>query len=240
MMSNNNSITSCTLTVGCFLTFVLEPPRHQKRQHPAFNQSASESHNLMSPKWSFCDQSLTATVFNLHSVSKQICCVRFKCTHPQYRLVAMFSCSVISNCVWQGRCAEDLYKGIQSSDSGVRCDSLKLLANVSTDITFAQEFISRNGHSLLVKIVEDAHESVSCLPVFATFLCFGLFYYSINLRFCIMFLVQGSSDSYTHSYCLHGAHGSWHCVLGESVQCLYKKGTKATDIIQLHYTVWTL
>uniref|UniRef100_A0A9J8DAU1 Engulfment and cell motility 3 n=2 Tax=Cyprinus carpio TaxID=7962 RepID=A0A9J8DAU1_CYPCA len=45
------------------------------------------------------------------------------------------------------------------SDSGVRCDSLKLLADVSTDITFAQEFISRDGHSLLVKIVEDAHEA---------------------------------------------------------------------------------
>uniref|UniRef100_A0AAY4DY85 Engulfment and cell motility protein 3 n=1 Tax=Denticeps clupeoides TaxID=299321 RepID=A0AAY4DY85_9TELE len=58
----------------------------------------------------------------------------------------------------QGRCAEDLYKGIQSSDSGVRCDSLKLLAAVSTDITFAQEFISRDGHSLLVQIVEGASE----------------------------------------------------------------------------------
>uniref|UniRef100_A0AAY4DYD0 ELMO domain-containing protein n=1 Tax=Denticeps clupeoides TaxID=299321 RepID=A0AAY4DYD0_9TELE len=57
-----------------------------------------------------------------------------------------------------GRCAEDLYKGIQSSDSGVRCDSLKLLAAVSTDITFAQEFISRDGHSLLVQIVEGASE----------------------------------------------------------------------------------
>uniref|UniRef100_A0A8C8MIG2 ELMO domain-containing protein n=1 Tax=Oncorhynchus tshawytscha TaxID=74940 RepID=A0A8C8MIG2_ONCTS len=58
-----------------------------------------------------------------------------------------------------GRCAEDLYKGIQSSDSGVRCDSLKQLACVSTDVTFAQEFISRDGHSLLVKIVEDADEA---------------------------------------------------------------------------------
>uniref|UniRef100_A0A4W5LGF4 Engulfment and cell motility 3 n=1 Tax=Hucho hucho TaxID=62062 RepID=A0A4W5LGF4_9TELE len=37
----------------------------------------------------------------------------------------------------------------------VRCDSLKQLACVSTDVTFAQEFISRDGHSLLVKIVED-------------------------------------------------------------------------------------
>ncbi|KAL7885470.1 hypothetical protein AOLI_G00057650 [Acnodon oligacanthus] len=57
-----------------------------------------------------------------------------------------------------GRCAEDLYKGIQSSDPGVRCESLKELAAVSTDITFAQEFISRDGHSLLVQIVEDANE----------------------------------------------------------------------------------
>uniref|UniRef100_A0A8C9YLU2 Engulfment and cell motility 3 n=1 Tax=Sander lucioperca TaxID=283035 RepID=A0A8C9YLU2_SANLU len=58
-----------------------------------------------------------------------------------------------------GRCAEDLYKGIQSSDAGVRCDSLKELASVSTDVTFAQEFISRDGHLLLVKIVEDCNES---------------------------------------------------------------------------------
>uniref|UniRef100_A0A665TTL6 Engulfment and cell motility protein 3-like n=1 Tax=Echeneis naucrates TaxID=173247 RepID=A0A665TTL6_ECHNA len=58
-----------------------------------------------------------------------------------------------------GRCAEDLFRGIQSSDSGVRCDSLKELASVSTDVTFAQEFISRDGHLLLVKIVEDSHES---------------------------------------------------------------------------------
>ncbi|CAL8260286.1 unnamed protein product [Merluccius merluccius] len=58
-----------------------------------------------------------------------------------------------------GCCAEDLYKGIQSSDSGVRCDSLKQLASVSTDVTFAQEFISRDGHLLLVKIVEEANEN---------------------------------------------------------------------------------
>ncbi|MFT7810501.1 engulfment and cell motility protein 3 [Arapaima gigas] len=58
-----------------------------------------------------------------------------------------------------GRCAEDLYKGIQSSDSGVRCDSLKQLADVSTDVTFAQEFISRDGHSLLVQIVEEDKET---------------------------------------------------------------------------------
>ncbi|XP_061532278.1 engulfment and cell motility protein 3 isoform X2 [Phycodurus eques] len=58
-----------------------------------------------------------------------------------------------------GRCAEDLFKGIQSMDLGVRCDSLKQLATVSTDVTFAQEFISRDGHLLLVKIVEDSSES---------------------------------------------------------------------------------
>ncbi|KAK1804549.1 hypothetical protein P4O66_020559 [Electrophorus voltai] len=58
-----------------------------------------------------------------------------------------------------GRCAEDLFKGIQSSDAGVCCDSLKQLVSVSTDITFAQEFISRDGHSLLVRIVEEAQET---------------------------------------------------------------------------------
>uniref|UniRef100_A0A3Q1B4D0 ELMO domain-containing protein n=1 Tax=Amphiprion ocellaris TaxID=80972 RepID=A0A3Q1B4D0_AMPOC len=47
-----------------------------------------------------------------------------------------------------------------SSDAGVRCDSLKELAGVSTDMTFAQEFISRNGHLLLVKIVEDSTDNV--------------------------------------------------------------------------------
>ncbi|KAG7214880.1 hypothetical protein INR49_005149 [Caranx melampygus] len=59
-----------------------------------------------------------------------------------------------------GRCAEDLFKGIQSSDAGVRCDSLKELASVSKDKTFAQEFINRDGHLLLVKIVEDSNELV--------------------------------------------------------------------------------
>uniref|UniRef100_A0A672I727 Engulfment and cell motility protein 3-like n=1 Tax=Salarias fasciatus TaxID=181472 RepID=A0A672I727_SALFA len=59
-----------------------------------------------------------------------------------------------------GRCAEDLFKGIQSADAGVRCDSLKELATVSTDVTFAQEFISRDGHLLLVKIVEDSNDNV--------------------------------------------------------------------------------
>uniref|UniRef100_A0A3Q2FRK4 Engulfment and cell motility 3 n=1 Tax=Cyprinodon variegatus TaxID=28743 RepID=A0A3Q2FRK4_CYPVA len=58
-----------------------------------------------------------------------------------------------------GRRAEDLFKGIQSSDGGVRCDSLKELASVSRDVTFAQEFISRDGHVLLVKIVEDSKEN---------------------------------------------------------------------------------
>ncbi|CAF98894.1 unnamed protein product [Tetraodon nigroviridis] len=57
-----------------------------------------------------------------------------------------------------GRCAEDLFRGIQSSDSGVRCDSLKELASVSTDVTFAQEFISRDGHLVLVKIVEESSD----------------------------------------------------------------------------------
>ncbi|KAK1887579.1 Engulfment and cell motility protein 3 [Dissostichus eleginoides] len=83
-------------------------------------------------------------------------------SQPRYSFTSFFSHSS-SLCLslhrWPGRCAEDLYKGIQSSDSGVRCDSLKELASVSTDVTFAQEFISRDGHLLLVKIVEDSNES---------------------------------------------------------------------------------
>ncbi|MBN3309837.1 ELMO3 protein, partial [Amia calva] len=59
----------------------------------------------------------------------------------------------------QGRYADELFKGIQNSDSGVRCDSLKQLAGVSTDVTFAQEFISRDGHTLLVHIVENGSET---------------------------------------------------------------------------------
>ncbi|KAK3564323.1 hypothetical protein QTP86_012517 [Hemibagrus guttatus] len=60
-----------------------------------------------------------------------------------------------------GRCADDLFKGVQSSDPDVRCESLKQLAVISTDITFAQEFINRDGHSLLVHIVEDANECLT-------------------------------------------------------------------------------
>uniref|UniRef100_A0A8C3AV83 Engulfment and cell motility 3 n=1 Tax=Cyclopterus lumpus TaxID=8103 RepID=A0A8C3AV83_CYCLU len=83
--------------------------------------------------------------------------------YPQ--LIQLDQKKPLSAVIKEGRCAEDLYKGIQSSDSGVRCDSLKELANVSTDVTFAQEFISRDGHLLLVKIVEDANELVLCVCV---------------------------------------------------------------------------
>uniref|UniRef100_A0A146Z0Q6 Engulfment and cell motility 3 n=1 Tax=Fundulus heteroclitus TaxID=8078 RepID=A0A146Z0Q6_FUNHE len=58
-----------------------------------------------------------------------------------------------------GCSAEALKKGIQSADGGVRCESLKELATISRDVTFAQEFINRGGHTLLVKIVEDSKEN---------------------------------------------------------------------------------
>lgn len=66
----------------------------------------------------------------------------------------------------QGLCADDLYKGIQSSVLDERCESLKQLAVISKDVTFAQEFISRDGHSLLVQIVEDDKE---CVFIFVNF-----------------------------------------------------------------------
>uniref|UniRef100_A0A8C3MRZ4 Uncharacterized protein n=1 Tax=Geospiza parvula TaxID=87175 RepID=A0A8C3MRZ4_GEOPR len=42
--------------------------------------------------------------------------------------------------------AEQLYIGIQSKNVDVKTDSLKKLASLSQDVTFAQEFISRNGY----------------------------------------------------------------------------------------------
>ncbi|MGH0129435.1 UNVERIFIED_CONTAM: hypothetical protein FKN15_002198 [Acipenser sinensis] len=59
-----------------------------------------------------------------------------------------------------GRCADQLYTGIQNLNTDVKCDSLKQLAGISTDVTFAQEFINRDGHALLVDIVERGSDPV--------------------------------------------------------------------------------
>ncbi|KAK1161921.1 engulfment and cell motility protein 3 isoform X1 [Acipenser oxyrinchus oxyrinchus] len=62
-----------------------------------------------------------------------------------------------------GRCADQLYTGIQNLNADVKCDSLKQLAGISTDVTFAQEFINRDGHTLLVDIVERGSDSSEVL-----------------------------------------------------------------------------
>ncbi|KAK6480110.1 engulfment and cell motility protein 3 isoform X1 [Huso huso] len=62
-----------------------------------------------------------------------------------------------------GRCADQLYTGIQNLNTDVKCDSLKQLAGISTDVTFAQEFINRDGHALLVDIVERGSDSSEVL-----------------------------------------------------------------------------
>ncbi|KAK6477093.1 engulfment and cell motility protein 3-like isoform X1 [Huso huso] len=62
-----------------------------------------------------------------------------------------------------GRCADQLYTGIQNVNTDVKCDSLKQLAGISTDVTFAQEFINRDGHALLVEIVERGSDSSEVL-----------------------------------------------------------------------------
>uniref|UniRef100_A0A8C8SC50 Engulfment and cell motility 3 n=1 Tax=Pelusios castaneus TaxID=367368 RepID=A0A8C8SC50_9SAUR len=54
--------------------------------------------------------------------------------------------------------AERLYSGIQSNNLDVKSDSLKKLASLSRDITFAQEFISRNGLKQLFLIVEEGND----------------------------------------------------------------------------------
>ncbi|MBN3293258.1 ELMO3 protein, partial [Polypterus senegalus] len=57
-----------------------------------------------------------------------------------------------------GRYADQLFAGIQNTNNGIKCDSLKQLACVSTDVTFAQEFINRDGHNQLVFIVENGND----------------------------------------------------------------------------------
>uniref|UniRef100_A0A663MPE3 Engulfment and cell motility 3 n=1 Tax=Athene cunicularia TaxID=194338 RepID=A0A663MPE3_ATHCN len=56
--------------------------------------------------------------------------------------------------------AERLYSGIQSNNSDVKTDSLKKLANLSQDVTFAQEFINRNGLKQIFYIVEEGNEQL--------------------------------------------------------------------------------
>ncbi|XP_014457523.1 engulfment and cell motility protein 3 isoform X1 [Alligator mississippiensis] len=55
--------------------------------------------------------------------------------------------------------AERLYSGIQSNNLDVKSDSLKKLANLSQDVTFAQEFINRNGLKQLFHIVEEGNNT---------------------------------------------------------------------------------
>ncbi|XP_030437647.1 engulfment and cell motility protein 3 isoform X2 [Gopherus evgoodei] len=54
--------------------------------------------------------------------------------------------------------AERLHSGIRSHNLDVKADSLKKLANLSRDITFAQEFINRNGLKQLFLIVEEGND----------------------------------------------------------------------------------
>ncbi|KAG2470239.1 ELMO3 protein, partial [Polypterus senegalus] len=72
-----------------------------------------------------------------------------------------------------GRYADQLFAGIQNTNNGIKCDSLKQLACVSTDVTFAQEFINRDGHNQLVFIVENGneHEGSLELPVVSNVDC---------------------------------------------------------------------
>uniref|UniRef100_A0A669R4Z8 Engulfment and cell motility 3 n=1 Tax=Phasianus colchicus TaxID=9054 RepID=A0A669R4Z8_PHACC len=55
--------------------------------------------------------------------------------------------------------AERLYSGIQSNNVDVKTDSLKKLASLSQDVTFAQEFINRNGLKQIFYIVEEGNDT---------------------------------------------------------------------------------
>ncbi|KAM4018477.1 engulfment and cell motility protein 3 [Anomaloglossus baeobatrachus] len=54
--------------------------------------------------------------------------------------------------------ASSLCQGVQSHNVDVRSESLKKLAVLSCDVTFAQEFISRDGLQVLSRAVEDEEE----------------------------------------------------------------------------------
>uniref|UniRef100_A0A8C5QYF0 ELMO domain-containing protein n=1 Tax=Leptobrachium leishanense TaxID=445787 RepID=A0A8C5QYF0_9ANUR len=54
--------------------------------------------------------------------------------------------------------ASSLCNGAQSSNVDVKAESLKKLSTLSRDVTFAQEFISRDGLSILSRIVEEEQE----------------------------------------------------------------------------------
>ncbi|NXN27061.1 ELMO3 protein, partial [Nycticryphes semicollaris] len=53
--------------------------------------------------------------------------------------------------------AERMYSGIRSNNVDVKTDSLKKLASLSQDVTFAQEFINRNGLKQIFYIVEEGN-----------------------------------------------------------------------------------
>ncbi|KAE8609319.1 hypothetical protein XENTR_v10011775 [Xenopus tropicalis] len=54
--------------------------------------------------------------------------------------------------------ASSLCNGAQSQNQDVKSESLKKLADLSRDVTFAQEFISRDGLTILSKIIEEEKE----------------------------------------------------------------------------------
>ncbi|CAI9616541.1 unnamed protein product [Staurois parvus] len=54
--------------------------------------------------------------------------------------------------------ASSLCNGVQSHNLDVRSESLKKLADLSGDVTFAQEFISRDGLCILARMVEEQKE----------------------------------------------------------------------------------
>ncbi|XP_069509990.1 engulfment and cell motility protein 3 isoform X2 [Ambystoma mexicanum] len=52
-----------------------------------------------------------------------------------------------------------LHSGAQSNNQDVKSDSLKRLATLASDITFAQEFISRGGLQILFQTVEEGNDT---------------------------------------------------------------------------------
>ncbi|CAH2323850.1 engulfment and cell motility 3 [Pelobates cultripes] len=77
------------------------------------------------------------------------------CLHASALAVYTVLSVVLSAPPLQDKEAISLCTGAQSHNLDVKSESLKKLANLSRDVTFAQEFISRDGLSILSRIVEE-------------------------------------------------------------------------------------
>jgi len=63
-------------------------------------------------------------------------------------------------CSLQAKTALNISEKLKDGKSEEKLDSLKRLSNLSSDSTFAMEFINKNGHQQIIKFVTDGRQYV--------------------------------------------------------------------------------